>query len=911
MFEKNSREIIMNDQHHFPQNLFRKIIILKKPMDFKTLKPFLAEKSFLARKMAYQYRAFLYASTILFGLYILSFFQYPLFHGLVELSSAAVATGVFMIAWNSRRFSGSHYFLFLGIGFLFAGFIDVLHTLAYSGMNIFTTTGSNTATQLWLVGRYLQAAAWLMAPLFILRRVKPHKTLFLFAGAASLLLISIFFLDIFPTAYVEGAGLTAFKKISEYLIMAAFFFSGLLLYLFRGKFDRRTFVLMFLAVAASFFSEAFFTLYVGVYDSANMFGHLFKLASFFLIYKSAIESVLRNPYETLFRNIKEHETALEEMASFPRLNPLPLAETDLEGNIGFLNPSAKTRFPDLVRLGPKHPWLADWKSVVKTLLDGSQKTIEREILVGDKHYQQTIHYLKNTGRIRVYSMDISKRKKVEELLQASEKKMREIIENTPVGISLRAAKKNDESIVEVNPEFLRIFGYDSAEEFKKVPSQKFYADPAERQKFFSLIEKGPVNGFEVQLRKKDGSVFWGSIDAIITTTQDGKKLLFSSLQDITSRKESQKKLKIHAAKLEKLAQDLRKFQLAVEHASDMIIITDPDGKIMFANRAVEQITGFRLREVIGKTPKMWGGRMPEEFYREMWKAIKIDKTTYKGELTNRRKNGEEFTAEIQISPVIGAKEKIIFFVGIERDISQEKEISRSKSEFISLASHQLRTPLTSINLAAEVLLQGVAGGLNREQAKYLKNIGRDIKGMAELIEVLLNVSRIEMGTFLADIRPNNLPKIINGVLREIKSQAEKKKIKIKKEFDKFLPDILVDKNLIRISMQNLISNSVKYTAEGGKITVSIKKDEPNILLSVSDTGFGIPESQQGQVFTKLFRASNVLQKSAGTGIGLYAIKEMIEKSGGSIWFTSKENKGTIFYISIPMDGMKKIAQKSS
>ena len=118
--------------------------------------------------------------------------------------------------------------------------------------------------------------------------------------------------------------------------------------------------------------------------------------------------------------------------------------------------------------------------------------------------------------------------------------------------------------------------------------------------------------------------------------------------------------------------------------------------------------------------------------------------------------------------------------------------------------------------------------------------------------------------------------------------------------------INVDPNLIRIVFQNLISNSVKYTPQNGTIVVSLKKEGDNVLISVSDTGYGIPLNQQSKIFKKFFRADNVVDKETdGTGLGLYIIKEIVEKSGGKIWFSSKENQGSTFFVSIPLSGMKK------
>jgi signal transduction histidine kinase len=240
-----------------------------------------------------------------------------------------------------------------------------------------------------------------------------------------------------------------------------------------------------------------------------------------------------------------------------------------------------------------------------------------------------------------------------------------------------------------------------------------------------------------------------------------------------------------------------------------------------------------------------------------------------------------------------------------RYITKMKEIDRAKSEFISLASHQLRTPLTNINLAAEILLRDASGGMNNEQKKYLKEICNDIERMAELIKTLLNVSRIELGNFLIELKLESLPEVVKNTLKEILPQIKNKKLKLKKSFNKDLPKINIDRNLIKIALQNLLSNAVKYTDRNGTIRVEIKKDNRNAIISVSDTGCGIPKNQHDKIFSKMFRADNVSEKTEGLGLGLYIVKSIIEQSGSRIWFESKINKGATFYIAVPLSGMTK------
>jgi PAS domain S-box-containing protein len=362
-------------------------------------------------------------------------------------------------------------------------------------------------------------------------------------------------------------------------------------------------------------------------------------------------------------------------------------------------------------------------------------------------------------------------------------------------------------------------------------------------------------------------------------------------------------------KSESLAQDLKKFELAVDNASDHIVITNPDGVTLYANKAVERITGFPHKAIIGRRSGArgnWGGQMPREFYNKLWKTIRDDKKTFAGEIKNKRKSGEFYDAYVSISPILNDEREVIFFVGIERDITKEKEIDRAKTEFVSLASHQLRTPLSTINWYSEMLLDGDVGKLNDEQENYLKEVYKGNQRMVELVNALLNVSRLELGTFAIDPEKAKIVNIAKSVVNEMKPQIKARKIVFTNKFAENLPEMMLDKKLIRMVIQNLLSNAVKYTPEGGKVDIQIAKKGRDVEMKVLDTGMGIPKRQQSKIFSKLFRADNVKESDTeGTGLGLYIVKSIVEHSGGKVWFESIEKKGTTFYVTLPLKGMKK------
>lgn len=361
------------------------------------------------------------------------------------------------------------------------------------------------------------------------------------------------------------------------------------------------------------------------------------------------------------------------------------------------------------------------------------------------------------------------------------------------------------------------------------------------------------------------------------------------------------------SKSDVLAQDLAKFKLAVDYAHDQIVITDPEGTIIYANDSVEQLTGYKPEEVLGQkagSKANWGGNMPHEFYEKLWKTIKIQKKPFVGEVVNKHKNGSNYIVLATISPVLDNDDNILFFVGLERDITKEKNIDRAKSEFVSLASHQLRTPLSAVNWYTEMLLDGDAGKLNKTLQAYVNEIYTGNQRMIDLVGALLNVSRLELGTFMVEPTKQSLQDIGNEVLKELEPLRRSKEITLIKDFEK-LPEILVDRKLMYIIFQNLTSNALKYTPEHGQVTISLTKLEKHVQLKVVDNGIGIPIGEQKHIFEKLFRASNAKESVIeGTGLGLYIIKAILDSTGGKITAESEAGKGSTFTVLIPLKGMR-------
>ena len=367
-----------------------------------------------------------------------------------------------------------------------------------------------------------------------------------------------------------------------------------------------------------------------------------------------------------------------------------------------------------------------------------------------------------------------------------------------------------------------------------------------------------------------------------------------------------REVKIAYKKAEEKTKESRdELKVITDNVIDVIFQLSPSGKIIYISPSVKQYIYFTQEEVIGTHFKKYVSLKDIPRALEAFKQVLSGREVQNLQMDLKRKDGTLITTEINTRPLY-KEGKIIASLAIARDISERAYIEKMKTEFISIAAHQLRTPLTTINWYAETLLSGDVGEISVEQKKYLEKVYQSNKRMIRLVNALLNASRIDLGTFAIQPQPANLIEIADHVLDELLAEIKKKKLKIKRNYDKKLPMIKVDSNLTHIFFQNLLSNSVKYSPKYGRVTLTIKKQKPDILIKVSDTGYGIPKNQQSKIFTKFFRADNIKEKEPdGTGLGLYIVKAALEQSGGKIWFESEENKGTTFYITIPLNGMRK------
>lgn len=370
----------------------------------------------------------------------------------------------------------------------------------------------------------------------------------------------------------------------------------------------------------------------------------------------------------------------------------------------------------------------------------------------------------------------------------------------------------------------------------------------------------------------------------------------------------------------KATKDLTKSQAKDEailsSIGDGLVATNSEGEIILINPSFTQLLGWAEEESIGQKlsslVKMIDDNeklIPED-ERPITNSIKTGEP-YKEKQTNInyvKKDGDKLAVSISVAP-IKLNNEMIGAVEIFRDITDLKELDISKSQFVSLASHQLRTPLTSIKWNTESILSNKK--ISKKVQSSINEISLATNEMSTIVNSLLILSQIELNSFQLHLEETNLNDLITNVLDSYSSLAKERKVTIKINLDAKNMKFLVDPKHIEIVYENLINNAILYSEENSTIEINQSTNNNHVLFTVKDNGYGIPDEDKHRIFNKFYRASNILKHDTkGTGIGLFITKKIVDQHGGRIWFESELEKGTTFYLELPLN-LKKVDSKKT
>lgn len=462
-----------------------------------------------------------------------------------------------------------------------------------------------------------------------------------------------------------------------------------------------------------------------------------------------------------------------------------------------------------------------------------------------------------------------------------------------------------------------LFGYSESEVKGKIFDQVVSFNKEE------LNIMSEFNGTkEINLTDKNGRVFTAEV-SVVPVNFKNQVAVFLTIRDITPRKKIETDLAIKASELqstktavvnvlEDVEKEKARFEALLSGIGDGVVALDQNFKVIFTNKVVEEQLGWSSSEFIGndfynliKAENNKGEIIEKEkrpFYLSLQSGNKI--TTSVSEPNYYiRKDGSKFPVAITVTPV-KINNEIVGAIGVFRDITHEIEVDKMKSEFVSLVSHQLRTPLSAMRWYAEMLINGDAGKLTDDQKDFVENIYKSNERMINLVSSLLNISRIESGRIIIEPKPTDLKGLIDEVMSEVKNKFDEKQQTVLVSVHPDLGLVNLDPKLIFQVYKNFLTNANKYTPDHGQIEIFVSKKDGDVISRVTDNGYGISAKDQPKIFEKFHRAENILKlETDGTGLGLYLAKAIVESSGGKIGFESEENKGTTFWFSLPIKGV--------
>lgn len=418
-------------------------------------------------------------------------------------------------------------------------------------------------------------------------------------------------------------------------------------------------------------------------------------------------------------------------------------------------------------------------------------------------------------------------------------------------------------------------------------------------------EKSATDVFRQMLERVKGEYDFELVSRFVDAFPEG--VLMEERVGLLSKQKLQEQVQI-AIRKEK--EDKERLDAIVSNLDTGIVEYSHDFKIMLVNKKAEEILGITAQEVVGSVITSDDANKPALIPLVQVLYPMLSDSVIKGHMSPGKAHmfemkltqPQEIYLQVVIIPLYDAQFQVSHYMKVLRDVSRDQAIAKSKSEFISVVAHQLRTPLSAVKWVFRLLLDEDEGALNPSQHELMQKGYDSNERMIELVNDMLDVARIEEGRFGFEFHYADLSGLIAKVVDTYAVTAKKDNTELTFEKRGLLPPLKIDSSRIQLVLQNLVDNALKYTPAGGKITVRAETIPGYLQISVQDTGIGIPKEEQSKMFTKFFRGTNALKfQTDGSGLGLFIIKNIIERHGGTISFESEEKKGTTFRLTLPLD----------
>jgi len=880
---------------------------------------------------------------VLAVLYVISHHNYLLFHGIAEVFSSVVAFMIFILAWHTRRLTDNDFLLFLGIAYLFIGALDLMHMLAYSGMGVFEGYGTDLATQLWIATRYLEALSLFLAPLFLTRKLRVKLDLAAYTAAAALVLLSIFYWDIFPTCFVEGAGLTVFKRISEYVISFILLLAVGALFRKREKFDPGVFKLIVASIAVTIASELSFTLYADPYGFFNLMGHYLKIISFYLIYRAIVETGLERPYDILFRELKSREEQLSEREVRERAminatgDSLYLLKPDgtvlvcnevAAGGLGrkveeLLDADIFDFLPPRVAAGRK-------EAMDRCLREGEAVQFEEEF---EGTFLDVAVYpvIGQEGKIEmmaVFARDITGRKRAEEEILASRDRWERTFDAVREGLFIMDENR---TILRCNSAFAEIVG----EETQDLTGRKCYQVVHGTQDLPAacIACRTFEGGGEVKSEIYEPSLdkHLEMLTSPIPGAEGEPRSIIHVIRDITERKRAEEQLEHFARELQERVRELNclygisrimeKAGLSLEDILlDVVEIIPPSwqypeitcARVTLGDKVFEtgdfRETPWRLARDVSVYGEKAGVLevcyLEERPDADTGPFLKEEEDLLRAVAEHLGRIIERKESERELSSYRGRLEDLVdertqelqeINMRLQREISEREREQRE----LKIRTGQLRALSMRMESMVEDERKRMAREVHDRLGQELTGLKMDLlfleRKMAGEEEYAARIREISESTdsiiqtvqeISMELRPSILDDLGLAAALEWQLDSFGKAANIITRFSSSVEDDHIDPDLgtalFRIFQEALIN--VARHAAAGEVEVKLSQEGGELILVVSDDGRGIKESEKRSV----------------SSLGLLGMRERAHTFGGRVDISGREKGGTTVKVSVPL-----------
>jgi PAS domain S-box-containing protein len=480
--------------------------------------------------------------------------------------------------------------------------------------------------------------------------------------------------------------------------------------------------------------------------------------------------------------------------------------------------------------------------------------------------------------------DITERKQVEEALQRSEERLRTLADTAP---SITWISDPDGNITFHNKQWMEYTGISPKKNANDWAELVLHPDDVDRrmQAWQCALQHGSNYEIEVRYKRYDGVYRWFITRAIPQRDASGRiTAWFGSTTDIHERK--------------LLEEELGKYAAIVSSSDDAIVSKTLDGTITSWNNAAERMFGYTAEEAIGQHITLI---IPPELHEEeediigkLRQGIRIQHY----ETIRMGKDGAKVDVSLSISPIKDSVGKIIGAAKIARDITERRELERRKDEFISMASHELKTPITSLKGFTHLLLRKFERQGLQEERPLLSKMDAQMNRLVKLIDELLDVSKIQAGRLDYEEEPVDIDALVQETVELLQPSSPTHTLTVRGATHAVL---MGDKDRLGQVLTNLITNAIKYSPQANTVDIALTASNKTVTISVRDYGVGIPKAHQKNIFDRFYRVHGARDKLfPGLGMGLYIAYEIVKRYGGDLTVESEEGKGSVFMVSLPL-----------